>query len=75
MTSFHFEGDVDLEPDDELLIGDGIRCGSIVYFARVGGHKVVVRTLADADPASFRDRAYRTERGDPAYAPRFTRSK
>ncbi len=75
MTTFQFDGDVDLGPDDELLIGDDIRRGNVVYFDRVDDHKVVMRTLAEADLASFPGRAYRAERGDPDCALKFTRLK
>ncbi len=75
MATFRFDGDVDLGPDDELLIGDDIRRGNVVYFDRVDDHKVVMRTLAEADLASFPSGAYRAERCDPDCAPKFTRLK
>lgn len=75
MTTFQFDGEVDLGPDDELLIVDDVRGRDIVYFDRIGDHKVVLRTLPEANLASFSGKAYRVGRGDPPYMFKFTQLK
>ncbi len=75
MMDLQFDGEVDLGPDDELLIGDDIRHGGIVYFDRVDDRKVVMRTLAEEDLDSFSGKAYRAERGDQPGTVKFTQLK
>lgn len=75
MATFQFDGEVDLGPDDELLIVDDVRGRDIVYFDRTDDHEIVLRTLPEANLASFSGRAYRVGRGDPPYMFKFTQLK
>ncbi|HUS13528.1 MAG TPA: ADP-ribosylglycohydrolase family protein [Chloroflexia bacterium] len=57
MTDLHFvaDGPVDLQPEDELSVVEGVRSGDLVYFERVADHHVQLRTLApgaDRPPAA-----------------------
>jgi hypothetical protein len=60
---FVFDGEVDLQPEDDLSVTDGVRAGDLVYFERVGPREVHLRTLAPADAAGFDGRLYRVTRG------------
>lgn len=51
MTPSWFDGEVDLGPDDEFLIGDCVRRGDVAYFNRGDDYEALMRTLAEADRA------------------------
>ena len=60
---FVFDNEVDLQPQDDLSVTDGVRLGDLVYFERVGPHEVHLRTLAAEDAVGFSGRLYRVTRG------------
>jgi hypothetical protein len=60
---FVFDSEIDLQPEDNLSVTDGVRLGDLVYFERVGPHQVHLRTLAPEDAAGFSGRRYRVSRG------------
>lgn len=70
---FQFDGDIDIGPDDEIVVGDDVRSGDIVFFERMEGRKVIIRKAAEIDLTSPSIRAYRVERGDSPNSVRFTR--
>ena len=75
MPHFEVDGEIDLQPDDELTIVDAVRPGDLIYFERVAAHEVQIRVPASGDPATAPGPVYRVDRGSAPDTILFTQVK